>query len=211
MRLGEDSDAKQIAKDNRRINYIIYVCRAFATLIILAIFSVAIYKDRTVKPDGKYATLTEARNAFITDLHDITAEVFMALTCLLVLSVCVLIWRLYEKFRRMQDEQASHLFAKEMRTLIAILVFFSTSYLIRVLCYSWIVNWISFIKPFEPCMKQGSTEVLSTIYYSNTVYFVAMPLIYDFLPIGAILFFHKRNFTIKQNKDKDAESTANSE
>ena len=89
-----------------------------------------------------------------------------------------------------------------MRTLIAILTFFSTSYLIRFICYSYIVNMAKINKPFKLCLKQSSSppEKVSCIYFSTILFFMLTPIIYDFLPIGAILFFHKRNFTVKNNE-----------
>ena len=88
-----------------------------------------------------------------------------------------------------------------MRTLISILTFFSASYLIRVICNSFLVDITTINKPFELCEKQSSgttpPEKVSCVYFSTIIYFMTTPIIFDFLPIGAILFFHKRNFTIK--------------
>ena len=108
----------------------------------------------------------------------------------------------------MEEESSRHVFAREMRTLIAILVFFSTSYLIRVLTYSYIVDSTRINKTFALCTKQssispsGSPEEVTCIYFSNFVFFITMPIIFDFLPIGAVLYFHKRNFAIKMTQNQ---------
>ena len=65
------------------------------------------------------------------------------------------------------------------------------------------ITWLN--KPFKLCEKQSSgmtpPEQVSCVEFSSLIFFMTTPIIFDFLPIGAILFFHKRNFTIKQHNN----------
>ena len=138
-RVYEASDPEKLSRENKVINRLIYFFRVIATIIIVALLSITIYQDRTISSEG-YTNITEARYAFSVSRNNPTAYAFLILTVLLSISIGILVWRLYRKFQRMEEEDSKHAFAKEMRTLIAILVFFSTSYLIRVLTYFYIVK-----------------------------------------------------------------------
>ena len=61
MRVGGDTE-----KTDRNVNYLIWLLRIVATMVILTILSVVIYKDRTISGhDG--ISLVQARNIYIKD------------------------------------------------------------------------------------------------------------------------------------------------
>ena len=102
-----------------------------------------------------------------------------------------------------------------MRTLIAILTFFSASYLIRVLVYKYAVYIDALNPPFKECDELDSAGQLerraNVVYFSNDNFFNAVPVFTDFLPIGIILYYHKRNFTMKSVAHEQSRDVTRSE
>ena len=43
--------------------------------------------------------------------------------------------------------------------------------------------------------------MVNCVYFSTVNFYNVMPIFFDLLPIGVILYYHKRNFTIKKSPE----------
>ena len=110
---------------------------------------------------------------------------FLVLSILLGLSIILLIYRLKVKQKQLEQSGVVDVFGNEIWTLVAILIIFSTSYLIRFFFDIWIYD-----KIYKP---RNHHE------FGNYILGVSVQYIWNLIPIGAIVLSHRHNFSKRQD------------
>ena len=124
---------------------------------------------------------SQERNQLLNRWVNWCAWCFFSLSLFLIGSVAFLIYSLYKK----RDQVLAHssnvskdVFNKEIRALLAILVIFSSTYIVRGV---WDLNWSADLTTY--------TLMISSLFIG---------LICDFGPITLLMVFHYKNFNQKQ-------------
>ena len=86
-----------------------------------------------------------------------------------------------------------------MKTLIAILLLFSFSYCLRIIIDKIFLRPDGIVAPFSLCTIESTGEEVAAVHFSSSMFFLVDAVFYDMVPIGAVLLFHKYNYTTKLN------------
>ena len=117
-------------------------------------------------------------------------------TCIILdLSIVLLISRLFAKQKKMRATGVNNSFAGETKNLLVIMFFYSLSFLMRFLVDFWLKPRVIPQQSEHTCVDQNHQSIICYPYY-DAVYSMAFTFVWDFFPIGAILVFHRRNFSI---------------
>ena len=112
---------------------------------------------------------------------------FFTLSITLAVTMTFLLCTLRKTFSGVGSEPVRNVFAKEMKSLTCILAFFCASYFIRTVGDITLAGDVQ----FEAC---GQDRDLLVTGCSFLVVELLQTVVYDMLPIGAILLYHERNF-----------------
>ena len=110
---------------------------------------------------------------------------------------------LHHKFTKVSLVGFQNVFSKEFRTLLLLLMVFSTSYLIRFLCDVVPLKVFpdDFMLDVPPCPHEKPAQDIVALIMLN----LCDGYVFDFIPIGSVLLFHYRNFRVK-NSDAETDT-----
>ena len=139
--------------------------------------------------DGQEARLL--RIEYLTKGIQHLAFGFVTITVGLFISVFVLVGNL--AIGNMKVSDLPNVFKSETKHLSLILAFFSFTYMVRFISDFWIAPIFSKTSSLKPCILNDGLETLCgpTI---AILYAVWMSVLYDFLPLSIIVYFHHKSF-----------------
>ena len=162
--------------------------RAIVILIVIALISFTTISIILVPLHGKKdGHLIEEKREFEFGMYTYFGISFLLLFFMLGLSIVILIWRLKMKQKEFEKSCVPNVFGKEIWSLIIILVTFCTSFLLRYL-YDEFISLKYFISEDNKIKASKFTTYMVA---------VALQYAWDYIPVGAIVWFHHHNFSKK--------------
>ena len=137
---------------------------------------------------------------------------FLVLTILLSVSIGLLIWRLKVKEKETNLSRSRNEFGKEIWNLIIILIFFSSSFLMRFIFDKYLAEiLLSGSHHDDLCLDSNGILVLCYP-YSHCFYTLVTQYFWDLIPIFALLLLHYYSFrTNSSNLETEPQSLESSQ
>ena len=140
----------------------------------------------------------------MTASSEIIGLFFMIMTILLFISIALLIWRLQVKLKYLRNRGESDAFGKEIWNVIAIMLIFSSSFLIRWLFDSFIYERLFDSDSGSPelyCQSSDGDEMVCSPYF-GILWLLITQYPWDLIPIAVIFIFHHANFRTSKDKSE---------
>ena len=116
---------------------------------------------------------------------------FVAITVGLFISVFVLVGNL--SMGNMKVSDLPSVFKSETKHLSFILIFFSSTYMVRFICDFWVTPYLTKPSTLKPCILNDGLETLCSP-SKEILYALWMSVFWDFLPLSTIVYFHHKSF-----------------
>ena len=178
----EIADKDKIIKMNQRAERKIVTARILLTIVIVFSMLITIISNSLVMINNENEKTRAQENAeFLYKVIVYYGAIFLLVTILLAITFSCVIYKLRQKFN------IHEIFANEMKSLSIIYGFFCLSFLLRTAK--------DFYIPFtEYTLCEERDGIL--IGYTSLWISEIETMIYDILPIGSIILFHVRNFSV---------------
>ena len=176
----------------KRKNNIILGMRIGTTVLIVLALAMTTYFNRSWTAEAGESEV-EAKADYLKHAAKVFSYVFLVVTILLAFSISTLLYMLHVKWSVNQYSHFNNTFAREIKTIAIILVTFCASYIVRVFMDFFYVQ----SRDTEPCSDQMivNDKLQVPIHFGDMIYIYGVPVVYDLIPIGGLLLFHRRNFS----------------